>query len=367
MVKKMLFLAILLLLASCNSDAVSTEKSEIPPPFLDEEEVFTNVEIDCGMPDDTEKPPSPLVEMEGVITDVGIDCEMPNDSEIPAYFVADTDNEYDEAPVITYESDDFHDERQFGMKYYFVFSGCLDFWDRPVDVYGGMQLVMNEFKWWPIPDYFYEPAQFFPIEHINPWLIDIAVSDDGRIIVTGGSSGWPGPLRDPANDVDIDLEIFVSVRETMREEDSIRLFGRNNGLTQIPGFYEDNFSNDLKVSIASEEQVILYEERENSRVWQWLMDEENAWRITVNDPRPFSDILQDVSGDLWENHGIQIFLFAGDATIVSRQGILSQFPEWQDDSLYFDLHVCGGFDMQYIMLHEQPESNLWQLLIDMKG
>ena len=67
--------------------------------------------------------------------------------------------------------------------------------------------------------------------------------------------------------------------------------------------------------------------------------------------------------NLWDMLGIQIFVFGGDVTLLSKVGILSQMPELQEDNLYFDLTTSGDFELQYIMYHEQPDSRLWQLLV----
>ncbi|MCL1882516.1 MAG: hypothetical protein FWF81_02010 [Defluviitaleaceae bacterium] len=251
---------------------------------------------------------------------------------------------------------------QFYMKYYFNISQCID---------GGTDgFVVN--NWWPPhppwPDdeLFYAPAT--PSTVGSDLGHDVFIANDGRIMVRG-SSGWPGPLRNTTHDVDENVEIQVSIRWDHNgwPLDSIMLLSHPNVLSQIPEFWEDDFLHDLRVTSSVETQRILYCERKTSSLWQWLMNEENAWRITVLDPRPFSDIFQDISGDLWSRYGIQIFSFAGDVTIISQQGVISQFPELQEDNLYFDLYFSGGFEMQYIMLHEQTESRLWQLLLGMRG
>jgi len=338
MVKTLWFLIILLFLSAC-TDAVSTENGEISSHPLEEDEI---------------------------IIDVGSDYATTDDAEMPVYFVEDTADEYEEfsynetfdiyeitsQPFIQYPSYQFH------MKYWFSFS--------PPDIEDEIGHVIT--NWgkppWPVEDWWlYEPA--VPGRISSDRAHEIFIADDGRIIVPG-SSGWPGPLRDTAYDVDENLEIRVTLRDTISDDDNVVLSSRLGVLTQIPELWEDNFSNNLLIGRAIEVQTILYEERENSKLWQWLMDEENTWRITVNDPRPFSDIFQDISGSLWNTHGIQIFLYAGDATIMSRRGILSQIPELQEDNLYFDLYIGGGFEMQYIMLHEQPESKLWQLMVELR-
>jgi len=346
MVKILLLLVMLLILGACTG-AVSKENGEMSPPPQDYD----------------------------AIIDIEIDYETTDDAETPAYFIEDVACEYDvlsrEEPLfIIHENTDFLYGPPFQKKYQFVFPGCPDYMDMDFGQGARVDVDVDGFLWmywiprWHIYDIFYDAAT--PGRGACPYPRDFIFVDDGRVVVTGGSSGWPGPLRDPTYDVDENVEIMVITRDTTRDDDNVRIFSRLDVLTQIPEFWEDDFLTDLRVTLSSESQIILYEERESSKLWQWLMDEENAWRITVNDPRPFSDIFQDVSGDLWYTHGIQIFSFAGDATIMSRRGILSQFPELQEDNLYFDLYVGGGFEMQYIMLHEQPESKLWQLMVELR-
>ena len=335
MVKKLVFLTMLLFLSACTGND-SAENGELPPS----------------------------ARAEGEITNNENGCETTNAAEISAYFTEDTANEYDEfsydetfdmheatpSPFVRSESLKFH------MKYWFCFN-------TPVigDAVGSMITTWMP-PTYPVNDRFYDPPTIDMVG--SERSREMFIADDGRIIVPG-SSGWPGSHRDSTYGVDENMEIQVIVRDSFREDNRVVLVSRSGVLAQIPAFWDDSFLEDL-VTVADgyEVQGISYEERENSQLWQWLMAKENAWRITVNDPRPFSDIFQDVSGELWYRYGIQIFLYAGDATIISRRGILSQFPELHEDNFYFDLYVGGGFEMQYIMLHEQPESNLWQLMIE---
>jgi hypothetical protein len=317
------FLFVMMLLLSACTDSVSTENGEMLLPS----------------------------EEEGVSTvGDGSSYEITDDTVTHIYGTENTLHESDE-----FLCNEIFDEPEFLIKYRFYFSPL------PTDVF----ITNNWYPWWLDDDWFYEPAT--PYRHSSDFGHEGFFADDGRIVIIG-NSGWLGPLRDQTYDVDENMEIRVSIQQDHTGPlDSVTLFSNTGVLTQIPEFLEDNFSTDLIVSDTLEWQSILYEERENSRLWQWLMDEENAWRITVRNPRPFSDIFQDISGDLWDNHGIQIFLYAGDATIISRRGIISQIPELQEDNFYFDLSTSGDYEMQYIMRHEQPDSRLWQLLIEMRG
>jgi len=86
-------------------------------------------------------------------------------------------------------------------------------------------------------------------------------------------------------------------------------------------------------------------------------------------------LVSDITTSQWDIWGIQIFVFGGDVTLIGGRGTLTQIPEFHDDTFYFplatdaDLIHSGGisfasreFEMQYIMYHELPESNLWRLL-----
>jgi len=70
----------------------------------------------------------------------------------------------------------------------------------------------------------------------------------------------------------------------------------------------------------------------------------------------------------WDEWGVQIFQYAGDVTLISMQGVLSQFPELQEETFDYYLDFCeertAGREILYIYYHELPESRLWNLLMD---
>ena len=75
-------------------------------------------------------------------------------------------------------------------------------------------------------------------------------------------------------------------------------------------------------------------------------------------------IIKEITGDLWDKFGIQAFVYGGDITLVSQRGILSQIVELYEDNFYFGLIEDSGFELQYILYQEIPESNLLRLLGD---
>ena len=349
-----LLFALLLFLSAC-TEPMSAENDEMPPPCVAVEGATTEE-----------------------VEDIKDACEITEYSQSPAYYSDDTAIEYD---AVCWHRERWYEDIlcetcgvlgcavhpppfiitswQFHRKYWFDFS-------QPIE--GGQAGSVINNWWpplWPSGEWFYEPARPYTIS--SDFGHQVFIADGGRVTVPG-SPGWPGPLRDTAYEVDSGVEIRVAIRNTIRDDGTVTIISNPGVLTQLPEFLEDEFSSNLLVGGGrSELQDILYIERENSSLWQWLMNEENAWRITVQDPRPFADIFQDVSGDLWHRHGIQIFLYAGNATIMTRRGILSQMPELHEDNLYFNLYGSGDFEMQYIMLHEKPESMLWQRMIEMRG
>jgi len=79
----------------------------------------------------------------------------------------------------------------------------------------------------------------------------------------------------------------------------------------------------------------------------------------------------------WDDWQIQIFQYAGDVTLISPLGVLSQMPQLQEDDFWFPLYITSpyrwnpqqarfDYEMQYILYHELPNSSLWHLLMGVK-
>jgi len=192
---------------------------------------------------------------------------------------------------------------------------------------------------------------------------------DGRLTIHNhGHDGWPTPLRYNTDDDIQHIEIEVTIHEGNR----VSLRSQSGVLSQMPEPMEDGFTVTERTSTAQGSTItrefvhIEYEERVDSSLWRWLMDKQNAWQLLVTNPEPYIRI-REITNDLWDKTGIQAFLYGGDVTLISREGVLSQLMDVYEDALYFNLITDNGFELLYIMYHEQPESALWQFLVGLKS
>jgi hypothetical protein len=67
----------------------------------------------------------------------------------------------------------------------------------------------------------------------------------------------------------------------------------------------------------------------------------------------------------WDEWGVQIFQYAGDVTLIGKEGTLSQMPELHEDDFRVDFceEQTIGREIVYIFYHELPESKLWNRLM----
>jgi hypothetical protein len=191
----------------------------------------------------------------------------------------------------------------------------------------------------------------------------ITISPDGRLVIHPQShDGWPGSTvnnADSPND-DVVIEVFVA------DGNHVTLVSQKNVLSQLPEARE-NGVHVYGLSGREEEQTSIdYRDRDGSALWEWLMNPDNVQQLYIHNTTP--EIIlevpaQDVTNDLWERWGIQAFLYCGDVTFISRRGIISELPEFNENEHYFNLVLSDDFELQYIMHHEREGSGLWQVLM----
>jgi len=278
-----------------------------------------------------------------------------------------TQSEIIPSPPAGYENFDDNGTPAFAKKYE------LEFFSSHCEQAGGIGMLGTMLSFPQNIEHYLTPAT---ISEMNGALFFIGLNPDNSVYFFD-HTGWPGPVR---NNVDSSLYMIGhsldfnsrNIRDAGRDIDTayriavivgrsgISVFGHPAALENIDIDFEGY---DMIFATPSNAFQLRLpdEQKSDSEFWQWLTDESNAWRIAVQNPEPWHP-LTDATGDLWENWGIQAFVYGGDTTLISRRGILSQIPELHDDMLYFDLVTQGDFETQYIMFHEREESKLWQLL-----
>ena len=148
--------------------------------------------------------------------------------------------------------------------------------------------------------------------------------------------------------------------------DEIWVSGPPELLNDLPEFLEDTFRRSFAVRnhlTGFGMQVIEYDEKETSALWNWIVA--NDIPIEIHDNELYQISIQEITGSLWDDFRIQAFVYGGDITLVSQRGILSQMSELYEDSFYFGFNLDNrnpGFEIQYILYHEIPYSSLLRAL-----
>jgi hypothetical protein len=252
-----------------------------------------------------------------------------------------------------------------------------DFENDPIHFYQKYQI---SFEWYEEGGIgklitFYEPCYDDEEAYLRPKIgrasestpFDITECSDGRLIIHPLShNGWPGSIAENSDAIDdnVKIEVFIS------SSNDVTLRSNIGVLSQIPEVQAHGFYVDRVIGIRPEHLTIRYHEREVSTLWQWLMNPYNAWQLHVHEPTPtiLIDVpVWEITNNLWELWGIQAFEYGGDVTFISRRGVLSQIPEFNEDEYYFNLETTDKFELLYIMHHEREDSSLWQLFMEEIG
>ena len=191
----------------------------------------------------------------------------------------------------------------------------------------------------------------------------MTIGIDGRLIIHPQShDGWPSSTVNNADspDGDMVIEVFVT------DGNHVTLVSQKGVLSQISEARENGIRVYGLFGREEEQTSIAYRDRDESALWEWLMNPDNAQQLYIHNTAPeiILDVpAQDVTNDLWERWGIQAFLYCGDVTFISRRGIISELPEFNENEHYFNLILSDDFELQYIMHHEREGSGLWQVLM----